>query len=153
MLCNGKTLLANPIPFYFLYLRPVPVLRLGFGMVEALSRSRAPALPHLCSGGRWGLCLYPPWWGGGLTFPQTAAPACLRELESLRPSVFWACPTAISHSSALWTTLWVLLQGGDFPTTVFCFLTMPVISVLNSMVSFSSLFSYAAEELSSNSQA
>ena len=69
------------------------------------------------------------------------------------PSLFWACPTRISHSSVFWLTHWVLLREGDFPATMFCFLTMPVISVLNSMVSFSSLFSSSVWELSSESQA
>ena len=153
--CYVMEKLCWPTPHHFTFYTPGQFQ--FWGLVLAWWRHSAAvellSCPIFASSGRRGLCLYSPWWGGGLTSPRMAAPACLCELERLRPSVFWACPTAISHSSACWTTLWVLLQGGDFPTTKFCFLTMPVISVLNSMVSFSSLFSYAVEELSSDSQA
>lgn len=120
--------------FIFLKLNPIPILSLDVDMMEALSSSRVTVLSNFCPGiGRHVDVIH-----RGVR----NATAWLCRLETLRPiHVLSLSHQGFSFISYFWLTHWALLQGGHFSTAMFSFLAMPVISVLNSAVSFSSSFS------------
>ena len=87
--CSGSSMLYNGKPYTILL--SIPQANSNFevwfwpdgGTQPQQSSCPAPPLPAVGEGGS-----VTPWWGGGLTSPQMAAPACLHELERLQPSVF-----------------------------------------------------------------